>query len=81
LNGVPRAILRLLQNRDNTKRLDDGRNLFRLVTYDDNCLARLERFARANNMFYKRAPASFVQNFGKAGLEARTFPRSEDNYG
>jgi len=68
LDGVTCAILRLLQNCDGAERLDDRRNLFRLMTYDDNRFARFERFARANDMFHERAPTGFVQDFGKARL-------------
>src|SRR5690349_6489437 len=81
LHCVTCAILRLLQDRDGSQRLDDCRNLFCLMTYDHHRFARLERFTRANDVFYQGASASLVQDFRKAGLEASTSSRGEDNYG
>jgi hypothetical protein len=78
---VTRAILRLLQNRDGSQRLDDCRNLFCLMTYYHHRFARLERFTRANDVLYQGASAGFVKDFRKARLEASAFSRGEDNYG
>jgi hypothetical protein len=70
LHRVTGAVLRLLENGDGVKRFDNGRNLFRLMTDDDNGFAGFQRSARPNNLFDKRAATGAVQNFSEIGLQA-----------
>ena len=81
LHGVPRAVLRVLQDSGSPERLDDGGHLLRLMSHDNYGLARLERLTRADDMFDQRAPAGTVQNFGETGLKARALSGGEDDNG
>jgi len=76
---MPSSVLRLLQDRFGSERLNCGGYLFGLVAYDNESLLGSERRARSDNVLDERSSSGAVQNLRNARLQPRTFSRGKDD--
>src|SRR5205085_12552726 len=81
LHRMPRAVLRLLQNRDGSQRRDHRGHLVSLMTNNNDRIPGFQWLARADNMLYQRAASRAMKNFRQARFKASALSGREDNYG
>jgi len=81
LHRMARPALRLLQDGMSAKRFRDRRDILGLMADDDQNLRRLQRLARAHDVFDERAASRAMQNFREIGTHARPFSGGEDDDG
>ena len=73
------SMLRLLRYRFSAKRLNNWRDMFRLVPHNYNNLLGAQRLAGLHYVFDQRAAPGSVQHLCQAGFQPRPFSRCQDN--